>query len=43
MYSGFLSSSFMTLIQAFWLVAFAVADRMAMSPLPPISLAIDFT
>ena len=33
----------MTLIQAFWLVAFAVADRIAISPLSPICLAIDST
>ena len=41
LYSGFLSSSFMTLIQAFWFVAFAVAERIAISPLPPICLAIE--
>ena len=33
----------MTLIQAFWLVAFAVADRIAISPLLSICLAIDST
>jgi hypothetical protein len=38
-----LSSSFMTLIQAFWLVAFAVAERIAISPLLPICFAIDST
>ena len=33
----------MTLIQAFWLVAFAVAERIAISPSSPICLAIDST
>ena len=33
----------MTLIQAFWLVALAVAERIAISPLLPICLAIDST
>src|SRR4051794_17083407 len=31
-YSGFESSSFMNLIQVFWLVAFGVAERIAISP-----------
>src|SRR4051812_24209788 len=35
LYSGFLSSSLATAIQAFWLVAFGVADRIAISPSPP--------
>src|SRR5215831_14952695 len=39
LYSGFLSSSCMYLIQVFWFVAFGVADRIAKSPLLPISLA----
>ena len=33
----------MTLIQAFWFGAFAVAERIAISPLPPICLAMSFT
>ena len=43
LYFGFLSFSFMTLIQAFWFVALAVAERIAISPLSPICLAIDST
>ena len=39
LYSGFLSSSFMKPIHVFWLVAFGVADRIAISPLLPICLA----
>src|SRR5687768_6342045 len=35
LYSGFVSSSFMIAIQAFWLVAFGVADSTAISPAPP--------
>src|SRR3954447_21467439 len=42
-FSGFLSSSFMTLIQEFWFGALAVADRIAMSPLPPICSLSIFT
>ena len=34
-YSGFFSSSFMTLIQAFWLVALGVAESIAIWPEPP--------
>src|ERR1700759_3647810 len=37
------SSFFMIAIQAFWLVALAAADRIAISPLLPISLAIRST
>jgi hypothetical protein len=33
----------MTLIHAFWLVALAVAERIAIWPLLPICLAIDST
>src|SRR3954469_22942432 len=41
LYSGFFSSSFITAIQAFWFVAFGVAERIAISPSPPAcSLAI---
>src|SRR5919112_858952 len=43
LYLGFLSVSFMTLIHAFWFVALAVAERIAISPLSPICLAIDST
>ena len=43
LYSGFLSVSFITSIHAFWFVAFAVAERIAISPLLPICLAIDST
>src|SRR5215211_2333223 len=43
LYLGSLSVSFITLIQAFWFVAFAVADRIAISPLLSICLAIDST
>ena len=43
LYSGSLRFSFITSIQAFWLVAFAVAERIAISPLPPITLEIDST
>ncbi len=43
LYFGSFSVSFITLIQAFWLVAFAVADRIAISPLLLICLAIDST
>src|SRR3954467_12441782 len=43
LYLGSLSVSFMTLIHAFWFVAFAVADRIAIWPLLPICLAIDST
>ena len=43
LYSGFFSSSFMNLIQVFWFVAFAVAERIAISPLPPICSAISLT
>src|SRR4051812_32073418 len=35
LYSGFFSSSFITAIQEFWLVAFGVADRTAIWPDPP--------
>ncbi len=37
LYSGFFSSSSTTLIHAFWLVAFGVAERIAISPSPPAS------
>src|SRR3954465_4614333 len=43
LYLGCLSVSFMTLIHAFWFVALAVADRIAIWPLSPICLAIDST
>src|SRR4029078_414006 len=43
LYFGCLSVSFMTLIHAFWFVALAVADRIAIWPLLPICLAIDST
>src|SRR3954464_13126114 len=43
LYFGSFSVSFMTLIQAFWLVALAVAERIAIWPLLPICLAIDST
>ena len=33
LYLGFFSVSFITLIHAFWFVALAVAERIAMSPL----------
>src|ERR1700761_8549897 len=39
MFGYFLSSCFMYAIQEFWLVALAAADKMAIWPLPPISLA----
>src|SRR5690242_8736006 len=42
-YSGFFSSSFMTAIQAFWFVAFGVADRIAISPSPPACSAAILT
>ena len=42
-YSGFASSVFMTSIHAFWLVALGVADRIAISPEPPIASEISFT
>src|SRR6266545_6404140 len=35
-YSGFFSSCFISSIQAFWFVAFGVADRIAIFPDPPI-------
>src|SRR5665647_201922 len=37
------SSASMYLIHSFWLVALAVADRMAMSPAPPICWAMSST
>src|SRR5215217_6737903 len=43
LYLGCLSVSFITLIQAFWLVALAVAERIAISPLLSIWRAIDST
>src|SRR3954447_19042400 len=43
LYFGCLSVSFMTLIHAFWFVALAVADRIAIWPLLPICLAMDST
>src|SRR5215216_5429136 len=43
LYLGFLSVSFITLIHAFWFVALAVAERIAMSPLYPTCLPIDST
>src|SRR3954470_4100135 len=43
LYFGSLSVSFMTLIHAFWLVALAVAERIAIWPLLSICLAIDST
>src|SRR5215216_3853729 len=43
LYSGLASSSFMNLIQVFWLVALGVADRMAMSPVLSICLASSWT
>src|SRR3954464_701823 len=43
LYWGFLSSSFMYLIQVFWFVALAVAERIAIWPLPPICLAMRLT
>src|SRR3569833_1481518 len=42
-YSGLASSSFMYLIQVFWLVAFAVADRIAILPLPPMRSEMTLT
>src|SRR3954452_2655271 len=39
MFGYFGSCSFMYLIQAFWFVALAAAERMPMSPLDPICLA----
>src|SRR4029450_7127257 len=43
LYSGLVSSSFMNLIQVFWLVALGVADRMAMLPVLSICLASSWT
>src|SRR3954452_4018732 len=43
LYFGCLSVSFWPLIEGFWLVALAVAERIAISPLLPICLAIDST
>ena len=37
LYSGFSSVFFITPIQIFWLVACADADRIAISPLPPMA------
>ena len=37
-YSGLASAFFITAIQMFWLVAWAEADRIAISPSPPIAL-----
>jgi hypothetical protein len=42
-FAGLASSSFITLIQEFWLVAFGVADRTAISPAPPASSLAIFT
>src|ERR1041384_5232286 len=43
-YSGLASSVFMTSIQAFWFVAFGVADRIAISPpLGPACSEVIFT
>src|SRR4051812_26475393 len=43
LFSGLASSVFITSIHAFWLVAFGVADRIAMSPEPPASSFATFT
>jgi hypothetical protein len=43
LYFGSFRVSFITSIQAFWLVALAVAERIAISPLLSICLAIDST
>ena len=37
LFSGLASSASMTSIQAFWFVAFGVAERIAISPSPPAS------
>jgi hypothetical protein len=43
LYSGFCSSFFISAIQAFWFVAFGVADRIAILLLPPTASEISLT